>query len=116
MPQVRRTWGRAESREKPQVCAVRTGRYMFCKYENALNAWPNALRVMPFSSMFADAFSPKTSGPFPRQSDLLLTAGTRKFTIASHRLAAGGMHLGCDVCTWGSEGGGDAPGGAHLGL
>jgi len=28
----------------------------------------------------------------------------------------GGMHLGRDVCTWGSEGGGDAPGGAHLGL
>ena len=25
-------------------------------------------------------------------------------------------HLGCDVCTWGSVGGGDAPGGAHLGL
>ena len=22
----------------------------------------------------------------------------------------GGMHLGRDVCTWGSEGGGDAPG------
>ena len=28
----------------------------------------------------------------------------------------GGMHLGRDVCNWGSEGGGDAPGGAHLGL
>ena len=26
------------------------------------------------------------------------------------------MHLGRDVCTWGSKGGGDAPGGAHLGL
>ena len=59
MPQVRRTWGRAESREKPQVCAVRTGRsvhYMFCKYENA---WPNALRVITFSSIFADATWPE---------------------------------------------------------
>ena len=32
------------------------------------------------------------------------------------RQTGGGMHLGRDVCTWGSEGGGDAPGGAHLGL
>ena len=122
--QVQRTWGRAESGEKTQVCAVRipVGTCSFCKYENA---WPNALRVMPFSSIFADANFPENIWTISPSINVAVNltynycsprARASKFTIASHRLAAGGMHLGCDVCTWGSEGGGDAPGGAHLGL
>ena len=59
MPQVRRTWGRAESREKPQVCAVY--QYMFCKYENA---WPNAWSCL-LSSIFADATFKVLSRPSP---------------------------------------------------
>ena len=58
----------------------------------------------------ADAGLERAVGEAPT-TDLYFFATFSQCVHASVR-----PHLGCDVCTWGQEGGGDAPGGAHLGL
>ena len=115
MPQVRRTWGRAESRENPQgTPPARRTAHFFHKSSRLHGKTLSPASALPRSDCGAcGRHGAALCGTLEsdRGENMNVFVCFRGWSCL--RSVGFGMHLGRGVCTWGSEGGGDAPGGAH---